>query len=496
MIKTESGYVSGFKTNDGLVSIFKGIPYASPPTGHLRWKAPQKCSSWSGVRDCSQFSSSAIQLPQAPFLMWTEEFIIDTSKGYSEDCLTLNIYCPADVDVKDKPVIVYFHGGSFISGGSSCEVYDGEQLARRGVIFITANFRVGLLGLLAGSALSAENPDKISGNYQLLDQIAVLKWVKNNIAAFGGDPENVTIMGQSSGCAAVCSLSVSPMAKNLFKRVFAISHATFNMPTSYTQDDEGNMIMTSIYHTLSDCEREGDKIIGGNLEALRSMSTDDLLKLPIFHPYCIDGRVLTGTFRQGVEAGLSDDYDFIVTYTSNDPMLFMLMKDMAGPEDYERAMRSCFGEIADRAIKLYPLKGNYQEFVASVAKDRYTASAMMFASLRKNSNTWLAEFAQVMPGPEAQQWGAFHTSDVPYWLDYFTDKRKDFWRAEDYSLGKELVSRLAAFAKTGRPEAENLASWTPSDGSSIFVIDSGSMHEVRPLSDEKYQLWRDFYCVN
>ncbi len=496
MIKTESGYVSGFKTNDGLVSIFKGIPYASPPTGQLRWKAPEKCPSWSGVRDCSQFSSSSIQPPQAPFFMWTEEFIIDTSKGYSEDCLTLNIYCPSDVDVKDKPVIVYFHGGTFVSGGSSCEIYNGEQLARRGVIFITANFRVGLLGLLAGSALSAENPDKISGNYQLLDQIAVLKWVKNNIEAFGGNPENVTIMGQSSGCATVCLLSVSPMAKNLFKRVVGISYDAFNMPTALTQDASGNPIVSNIFSPLSEAEREGDKIIGGNLEALRSMPADELLKFNMFHPFCIDGHVLTGTFRQGVEAGLSDDYDFIFTYTGGDNMLFRIMRDMAGPEDYERAMRSYFGEFADRAMKLYPLKGDYKEFVNSVSKDRYSASVMMFASLRKNSNTWLAEFDQVMPGPESHMWGAFHTSDVPYWLDYFTDKRKDLWRKEDYSLGKELVSRLAAYAKTGRPEAKNYAEWTPSDGSSIYVIDGDTMHEVRPLSDEKYQLWRDFYCVN
>lgn len=182
MIETESGYVSGLKTKDGTVSIFKGISYA----------APEKIPSWPGIRECTKFSPGAIQLLQAPFLMWTEEFVIDTSRGYSEDSLSLNIYCPSDVSVKDKPVIVYFHGGNFMSGGNSCDIYDGEQLARHGVIFVGANFRGGIPGLPACSQLSAENPAKISGSYQLLDQIAALKWVRDNIQAFGGDPENIT----------------------------------------------------------------------------------------------------------------------------------------------------------------------------------------------------------------------------------------------------------------------------------------------------------------
>ena len=502
MVKTESGYVSGFTTNDGAVRIFKGIPYAASPEGRLRWKAPEKFPSWQGTRECTQFSPSAIQPPQATFLMWTKEFVIDTSRGYSEDSLSLNIFCPSDVSVKDKPVIVYLHGGNFVSGGSSDAIYDGEQVARHGVIFVVPNFRVGLLGLLACSELSNENTAKISGNYQILDQIAALRWVKNNIQAFGGDPENITIMGQSSGGASVCTLAVSPMAKNLFRRVFTMAHDTLNFPIAYVQDASGTVIAKDLYKPLSECEREGDELLNGrSINDMRSMTPDELLKLPAFHPYCIDGHVLTGTFNDGVRAGLTDDYDFVVTYTASnhsfsDYSMFMLMRDVTGEQNYESEMRAFFGVNADRAMKLYPFRGDAQEFIFRISRDRYTASVMMLAALRKNSNTWLAEFRHIMPGPEAQQWGAFHTSDVPYWLGHFSDTRKEFWRSDDYALGNELVSRLAAYAKTGRPEAENLSSWNPSDGRSLYRIDAGSMKEVQPLEDETYKFWRDIYCAN
>ncbi|MBQ4431449.1 MAG: carboxylesterase family protein [Synergistaceae bacterium] len=501
MIQTESGYVSGLTTKDEAVSIFKGIPFAAPPIGNLRWNAPTKSPSWPGVRECTKFSPSAIQSPQAPFLMWSEEFIIDTSTGYSEDCLTLNVYCPSDVNVKDKPVVIYFHGGSFVAGGSSCEIYNGEQLARNGVIFVTANFRVGILGLLASSELSKGNPRNISGNYQLLDQIAALKWVRDNIEAFGGNPENVTIMGQSSGAAAVCTLAVSPMAKGLFRRVFAMSHETLNMPVATTSDASGKMIMVDIYKPLSECEREGDEVIGMVVEDMRTMTTEELLKLPAYYPYCIDGHVLTCPFNDGVRAGMTDEYDFMVTYTANDNMLFMIMRDLAAKnptttEDYEAAMRGYFGEHADMAMKLYPFNGNPKQFVSMISHERYTASVMMLASLRKGAKTWIAQFDHVMPGPESHIWGAFHTSDVPYWLDYFSDKRKDLWREEDYSLGAELVARLAAYAKTGSPNAEGLSDWKPSDGNSIYRIQAGNIHEAQLLTQEKYDFWREVYCVN
>ena len=502
MIKTESGKVSGAMTSDKAVIIFKGIPYAASPEGRLRWKAPEKFPSWPNIRECTNFSPSAIQPPQSPFLMWTEEFIIDTSRGYSEDSLSLNIFCPSDVNVKGKPVIVYFHGGNFVSGGNSYDIYDGEQLARHGVIFVVVNFRVGILGLLSCSELSSENPEKISGNYQLLDQIAALKWVRDNIASFGGDPENVTIMGQSSGAASVCTLSVSPMACNLFRRVFAMSHDTLNMPISFVPDDCGRIHPVDLYKPQKECESEGDKVLcGRSIDEMRSLPPSELLKMPEFYSYSIDGHVLTGTFKDGVMAGLTDKYDFMLTYTYSNNMwsdcgMFAIMTDVTNKESYESSMCNFFGENADRAMRLYPFTGNAEEFVLRISHDRYAASMMMLAMLRRKSNTWLGEFRHVMPGPESDKWGAFHTSDVPYWLNHFSDVRKEYWRDEDYELGNELVTRLAGFAKTGRPEADNLPSWKPSDGNSLYIIGAGVMKEIQPLDDERNNLWREVYCVN
>ena len=253
--------------------------------------------------------------------------------------------------------------------------------------------------------------------------------------------------------------------------------------------------MRNLYEPLSFCEHEGDAL-ALDLEHMRSMTPDELLRLPEFYPYCIDGHVLTCTFNEGVRTGLTDDYDFMMTYTTDDPPLFTIMTNVTGEQDYEPAMRAYFGKHADRAMKLYPFNGDAREFALRISRDRYIASVMMFASLRKNSNTWLGEFAHVMPGPEANIWGAFHTSDVPYWLDYFSDKRKDLWTDDDYALGRELVARLAAYAKTGRPEAENSIAWKPSNGSTIYKIEAGNIHEVNPIDEEKYQFWRDFYCVN
>ena len=205
-VKTAAGDVSGIEGRNSDITVFKGIPFAAPPVGDLRWKAPQPVTPWAGVKVCDQYSPSAIQSPQAPFMMWSKEFIIDTSKGsdsYSEDCLYLNVWTNRKSTSDKRPVLVFIHGGGLTNGGASCEIYDGEALAAKGLVVVTINYRVNILGFLATSELAAESPDKVAGNYGLLDQIAALKWVRQNIAAFGGDPHNVTIQGQSAGSMSV-----------------------------------------------------------------------------------------------------------------------------------------------------------------------------------------------------------------------------------------------------------------------------------------------------
>src|SRR6478609_9270790 len=198
IVKTNAGLVSGTANADNSVHIFKGIPFAASPVGELRWKAPQPVVAWAGVKKCDMFSASPMQGKPVPFMMYTPEFLIP-EQPISEDCLYLNVWTAAKSSKEKRPVIVWIYGGGFVSGGSACAIYDGENLAKKGVVFVSINYRVGVFGFLAHPELTKESDGKASGNFAFLDQIAGMQWVKKNIAVFGGDPNRVTIAGQSAG---------------------------------------------------------------------------------------------------------------------------------------------------------------------------------------------------------------------------------------------------------------------------------------------------------
>jgi len=204
-VKVTGGLISGTKSKEDDIRIFKGIPFAAPPVGDLRWKAPQPVQPWTGVKQCDAFGASPMQNSPAPFSMWTEEFLIP-KEPISEDCLYLNVWTKATTPKEKRPVIVWIYGGGFGSGGCGCAIYDGEAMAKKGIVFVSINYRVGVFGFFAHPELTKESPNNASGNYGLMDQVAALQWVKKNIAAFGGDPYNVTIAGQSAGSMSECKL--------------------------------------------------------------------------------------------------------------------------------------------------------------------------------------------------------------------------------------------------------------------------------------------------
>ena len=217
ILKTDKGKIEGIYNDDKTIRIFKGIPYAAPPLGDLRWEAPQPANSWEGIKSCAEFSASPVQNKPEPFYCWTEEFIAQP-EPLSEDCLYLNVWTSAKSPEDKQPVYVWIYGGGLVSGSSNCAIYDGEEMAKQGVVFVSLNYRVGVLGFMAHPELSAASDHSASGNYGFLDQIAALKWVQNNISAFGGDPNNVTIAGQSAGAFSVNTLIASPLAKDLFHK--------------------------------------------------------------------------------------------------------------------------------------------------------------------------------------------------------------------------------------------------------------------------------------
>ena len=225
IVNTSDGKVEG--TLDGKILMFKGIPYAVPPVGEMRWKAPVQHPGWTETRKCTSFSASAMQSPPVPFMMWTEEFIAPP-QPLSEDCLYLNIWAPAKKGKEQYPVVVWIHGGGFTGGAASCAVYDGAEMAKRGIVFVSINYRLGIFGFFSHPELS-EGPDKhSSGNLGIMDQVAALKWVKQNIASFGGNPGAVTIAGQSAGSFSIHALVASPLSKGLFQRAIAQSGGLLN----------------------------------------------------------------------------------------------------------------------------------------------------------------------------------------------------------------------------------------------------------------------------
>ena len=220
-VKVEGGMVSGVPGKDASVTTFKGVPFAAPPVGSLRWREPQPVVAWLGVRQADKFSASCIQNIVAEHKPWTYEFMTHT--GISEDCLYLNVYTAAKSATEKRPVYVFIHGGGFTEGSGAVPVYDGEGLAKKGLVVVTINYRLGVLGLMAHPELSQESGHHVSGNYGLLDQIAALRWVHENIGRFGGDVSRVTIAGQSAGAMSVHDLTASPLAKGLFQRAIAES---------------------------------------------------------------------------------------------------------------------------------------------------------------------------------------------------------------------------------------------------------------------------------
>lgn len=487
-LEVDGGKITGALSTDSEVAIYKGIPYAAPPVGELRWKAPQPVVPWSGVKECTDFGPSAIQSEQAPFMMWSKEFIIDTSKGYSEDCLTLNVWAKTQSTTSKRPVIVYIHGGGFTSGGSSCEVYDGEAIAKKDVVYVNINYRVGILGYLAHPELSAESEDGISGNYGVLDQVEALKWVKKNISKFGGDPDNVTIVGQSAGSASVNTLTMTPKAKELFKNAVTMSFNYINIKLD----------------TMEKKEADASELFKGKtLDDIRAMSTDELLTLSYNSGPCIDGNVIPDNQIDMLKAGTANDVNLMTGMVTGDTLLFSVLpkEPFSAPTtmkkaDLETAIKTTFGDYADECLAAYPIDSDeaINQF-NEINQDGMMALQVYLAkarTLKSTSPTYVYEFTHVMPGEQSGMFGAFHTADVPYFLNYFSPERESYWTETDYTLGDKMSSYLVNFAKTGDPNGDNLEKWDAYNEKMSF-INLGDTISTTSFSEEKSKFWEAYY---
>lgn len=331
-VKVNEGLLQGTFEN-GLM-VYKGIPFAAPPVGALRWRPPQPAAKWAGVRIADKFAPEPIQG--------------GNPSGKSEDCLYLNVWTPAKTPNAKIPVLVWIYGGAFNFGGTAEPTYNGAKLAKKGVVLVSIAYRVGQLGFLAHPELSAESPNHVSGNYGLLDMIAALKWIKDNIAAFGGDPGKVTIFGESAGGIAVSMLCASPLAKGLFEGAISESGGSFG-PTRTTTFPGENM------KTLHDAEAAGEaymKTAGfTSIADLRKLDAD---KLPLPHGLAwpvVDGWVIPDDQYKLYEAGKYNETPILVGYNSDEGASFSPPKT---PQDYITAVNNRYGPFADELIKAYP----------------------------------------------------------------------------------------------------------------------------------------------
>lgn len=462
-LRLKEGLVSGTTSKDGIVNIFKCIPYAAPPTGPQRWKAPQPVRPWKGTRDCTAFPASAIQNKPAPFLMWSEEFISPPAP-LSEDCLYLNVWTSAKAG-KKMPVFVWIHGGGFVSGSGACAVYDGESMARDGIVFITINYRLGVFGFLSLPGQEAEKGNE-SGNFALLDQIAALKWIRQNVAAFGGDPEKITIGGQSAGSMCVNALVASPLANGLFRGAIAQSGVLIN--NNFTRNQVAARKLGS--QLLSALEAK-------SLEEARAIPADRILdaanKLPFrsFTPY-VDGYLLPSAPGNIIEKGAHNKVPLLIGWVNRDGDL--LQPGKLSADSFKQSVNSRYPAHSNEFLQLFPAN-NDAEAISSQQK----LGLLQFAAIQSiqwanwnRAPAYVYHFEFVPADkPGFPNYGAFHTSEVPYALHNLSKWDRP-WRESDLKVEKTMSDYWKNFIRTGNPNGSGIPEWTKfqaSDGKVMII---------------------------
>lgn len=465
--------ISGTVTASKDVAVFKGIPFAAPPIGDLRWKAPQPVIPWTGTKACTSFGASPMQQPPAPFSMWTEEFLIP-KEPISEDCLTLNVWTGAKSARESLPVLVWIYGGGFSSGGSACPIYDGEAMAKKGIIFVSINYRVGILGFFAHPELSKESPSQASGNYGLMDQIAGLQWIKRNISAFGGDPDNVTIAGQSAGSMSVNCLVASPLAAGLFNKAIGESGGGFTMG----------------YRTLKKAEEDGAKIMQSmninSLADLRKASAADLLKkqTPLGGPI-VDGYVLPETIANIYKQGKENKVDLITGWNEDEGFVFGKAQDAV---EFRKTLSTTFGEEAEEASKYYPANNNFDAETSQIKLSRdqtFAVNNYTWANMsdRNGGKVFVYRFMRKPPATgDFVKYGAFHTGEVPYAYDNLKFFKRDF-EPVDQQLATVMSGFFANFIKTGNPNGPGVPEWKRYVADSKLIMALGDIQTTRRMTD-------------
>ena len=473
-IRVEGGLISGAQGQDPSVTVFRGVPYAAPPVGDLRWRAPQPLAPWEGVRKADQFSANCTQRLRDGLGPWTAEY--QPHGTVSEDCLYLNVWTAAPSEHEKRPVLFYIHGGAFTDGSGDVPVYDGENLAKKGIVVVTINYRVGPLGFFTHPDLTKESGHHSSGNYGLLDQVAALRWVQRNIAAFGGDPARVTIAGQSAGAASVHYLVASPLAKGLFVRAIAESGSRF-------QSGPGK--------TLAESEQDGVRFAESRnahtLQELRALPAESLAS-PLegdfsFRPI-VDGWFLPKDVADIFASGEQSDVPTLTGWTYDEGS-FSADYGHTPAEEFRKRVEQRAGPLAAALLKLYPTSTQEQaaESQKAFAREQSLVSMFLWAAQRGRTGktpvfTYL--FTHPQPGPTQGRYGVFHSSELPYVFDNLNKSDRP-WTAVDRKIARELSSYWVRFIEAGDPNAEGLPVWAPFSPASDTTMELGDKMGPRPI---------------
>jgi para-nitrobenzyl esterase len=465
VVNAPAGAVKG-KT-EGVLDVFKGVPYAEPPVGAMRWKPPAPLPKWPGVRDASDFGPACIQIQSGPPSIYSEKPF-----PMSEDCLTLNVWAPAHSN--NAPVFFWIYGGALWGGAAREPLYDGTELARRGLVVVTINYRIGPLGWLAHPELSAESPDHVSGNYGLLDQIAALNWVKDNIAAFGGDSSNVTIAGESAGGLSVMYLMASPEARGLFSKAIAESAYMVSMPA----------LKETAFGTPS-AESSGLKLAEAlhapNIAALRAMDAEMLTKAAAaaqFLPFgAMDGHVLPGQLVDIFDRGEQAHVPILAGFNSGEIRSLRILAPPvpASAAGYEKTIRASYGDLADSFLKLYPSTDMTESILATTRDALYgwTAERLVRKQTAVGQPSYLYLFDHGYPAADSAGLHGFHASELPYVFGML-DRTGPMWpkipaTAEEGKLSNAMVDYWSSFAKSGKPQAANAPDWPAFDSTEAYM---------------------------
>lgn len=485
-VRTRSGPVRGTGTD---IIVFKGIPYAAPPTGDRRWRPPVSPQPWTTVRDAIQFGPRCPQpnnfAPRGPGVGPPAP---TARMATSEDCLTLNLWTPAKSAGERLPVMVWIHGGAFTIGDVTGPRYDGEMLAHRGVVVVTFNYRVGALGFLAHPGLSRESPRRVSGNYGLLDEIAALRWVRDNIAAFGGDPSNVTVFGQSAGASSgVGVLMVSPLARGLFHRVIAESPGTTGTvgPKPRLRDS---------YYGLRSAEAEAEAT-APDIAKLRAMSAAEVLAtLPNSRTFSADwhfGPVIDGYV-------LPDDPGVLLGTSSQAKVPLLIGHNSDEANFYRNEVHQTIAAYRDFVGKLFP-----PQFVDSVlirypatedakvpeavlrmfTDSRFVTPAVLTArAASKVTPVYVYRFSRVSPLSRSYGGGAAHGVEIPYVWDHITPDESQY-EDIDRTLSRAMAGAWVQFAKTGNPNGPSLPQWPAYTAPDYRLLEYGNGIAIRSNAD-------------